>query len=171
MPGGSDAGRVFGDNQALLTDPVEQRGMASRVGDIDPACEYRDGEPVGCQRGAVRCPVDAVGTAGHNGRIPPRQACSQFRGNVFAVRGSRSGPHDGRRALGHLVKPRWPPHPQRQRRMRLWPLLGVDTAEGGEGQQRPFGVRSADQASTQSLQYCQITGGTLDLMTGFGGTR
>ncbi len=134
MPGGSSPGRVFGDKQALLTDPMEQRGMAGRVGNIDPAGEYRDGKPVGRQRGAVRCPVDAESTAGHNGRIPPRQASGQFRGNVFAVRGSRAGSDDRRRALGHLVKPRRPPHPQRQRRVRLRPLLGVDTSEGGEGQ-------------------------------------
>jgi len=152
MPLGPKARRILGDEQALLTDPMEQRRVAGGVGNIDAACEYRDGEPVGCKRGAVRCPVDAIGPAGHHCRIPFRQTCGQLRSNMLAIRGGRASSDDRRGSLGHLVEPRRSRHPQRQRRMRLGPLLRVDTRKRGEGQQRPFGVRGGDQPATQSLQ-------------------
>ena len=115
--------------------------MARRVGDIDAAGQYCDGEPVGRQRGAVRCSVDAVRTAGHHGHIPLGQAGRQLRRDMLAVCGRRTGSDDGRGPVGYLVEARRPRHPQRQRWMRLWPLYRVDTRKGGERQQRPFVVR------------------------------
>ena len=143
--------RVLGDEQALLTDPMEEGGVARRVGDINAAGQYCDGEPVGRQRGAVRRSVDAVRTAGHHRHVPLRQSGGQLRGDMLAVRGGRTSSDDRRGPLGYLIEARRPRHPQRQRWMRLRPLLRVDTGERGERQQRPFVVRSGDQASAQSL--------------------
>ena len=157
MPRGPKAGRILGDHQALLTDPMEQRGVARRVGHVDAAGQHRDREPVGRQRRAVRSTVDAVGTAGHHRHVPLRQTGGQLRGNMLAVSGGRPSSDDRRGSLGDLVEARRPRHPQRQRWMRLRPLICVDTGERGEGQQRPFGVLRGDQASAQSLQHREIS--------------
>jgi hypothetical protein len=165
------ARRVLGDEQALLADPMEQGGVARGVGHVDAGGEYRDGVSVGRQRSAMRRFVDAVGAAGHHHRIPLRQAGGQLRGDMLAVRGRGASSDDRRRSLRHLVEPRRPRHPQRQRWMRFRPLLRVDTCEGREGQQRPFVVHGRDQASTQSLQGRQIFRSTVDLMTRLGETH
>jgi hypothetical protein len=52
--------------------------------------------------------------------------------------------------------------------MGLRPLPRVDTGEGGERQQRPFGVRSGDEASAQPLQHCEISCRRVNFMTSFG---
>ena len=97
-------GRILAHDQALLPDPVQQRGVAGRIWDVDAAGEHRDGEPVGGQRGAVRGPVDSVCAAGHHGHVPLDQAGGQVRRDVLPVRGGRSRPDDRDGALGHVVE-------------------------------------------------------------------
>ena len=77
--------------------------MARRVGNINAAGQYCDGEPVGRERGPVRCSVDAERTTGHHGRIPLGQAGGQLRRDVLAVCGRRTSSDDGRGPVGYLV--------------------------------------------------------------------
>ena len=72
-------GRILADQQTLVTDPPQERGMRGRVGHIHATCEHRDRQAVGCQRCAVRCPVDAERRTGHHHRIPRRQTAGEIR--------------------------------------------------------------------------------------------
>ena len=138
MAGRTYTGRVFAHDQPVLTDPVQQRGVTGRVGDVDTAREHRNGEPVSGQRRAVRGTVDAVCAARHHRHIALDQTRRELGRHVLAVAGARPCPDDRDRALRHVVEAGRADDPQRQRRMSLWPLPVVHSGEAGEGQQRPL---------------------------------
>jgi hypothetical protein len=77
--------------------------MPRRVGHVDAAGEHRDGQPVAGKRGPVRRPVDAVGTAGHDGDVAPRKTRGEIGGHMLAVGGAGPGSDDRRRPIGHLI--------------------------------------------------------------------
>ena len=97
-------GRILADDQALLADSVQQRGVAGGIWDVDAAGEHRNGEPVGGQRRAVRRAVDSVCAARHHGHVPLDQPGGQVRRDVLPVRGGCSCPDDRDGALGHVVE-------------------------------------------------------------------
>ena len=146
------AGRILGHDEALLTDPMQQRGMPGRVWDVDAAGEHSDGEPVGGERCAVRGTVDAVGAARHHRDVPLDETGRQVRGDVFAIGGACPGSDDRDRALSHLIEAARTDGPQCQWRVALRPQAVVDAGEGGEGKQRPLGVIGRDQPAIAASQ-------------------
>jgi hypothetical protein len=135
--------------------------MPCGIRNIDTTGQHRHSQAIDGQCPAVRRPVDAVSTAGDYRDValgqPDRQVC----GHVLAVAGRGAGPDDGGRPLRHVLQPRRPEHPQRQRRTALRFRRDRGAAERSERQHRPFVVVGRDQSATATSKQFEIFGSTV----------
>ena len=172
VPGRSHPGRIFGDQQPVRGDAMQQRGMPCGIRNVEPTRQHRHGDAVDGQRRAVRGAVDAVGAAGDHRDVALGQSDRQVGGHVFAVAGCRPGSDDRRRHAAPTSSRRAAPSAHSTSGGLPCGLPGERrTAERGERQRRPFVVVGRDQPTAAAGQQFEILGSTVDFTPGFGTPR
>lgn len=149
----------------MLADPVQQRGVTARVGNVEPAGQDGHGDAVAVQHGAVRRAVDAIGAAGDHRDVALGQPGRQFAGDVLAVGGRGARPDHGGGPVRDLIEPHGSVRPQRHRRNHRRSAAGsrCATPEGGERQQRPLVVVRGDQPPATPGEHLEIGRTAVDL--------